>query len=287
MNKGYVSYSTRVVKNVFHNIIFSVNSVEYNYEDKSNNNILIIKINLEKGQHIIDYIKVINNKIHILPSLTNTNISINNIFDNIYLLNLDRDIDKYNISKKLLSDFNIKFQRFQAVDGNNLVDLDNMNKYAYGCLLSHIKIVEDAIQNNYNKILIFEDDIMIHKDFINLFGIIYSKLLDWDMLYLGCSQRPNTWYKVDIQDNYYKSYQCNGTFAYAIDSKIYKNILNYYKTKKSYADTLLHNIQNEFNCYTIIPNLVIADVSVSNIRGDRIVDTYSEKMGWNITNYKR
>ena len=160
-----------------------------------------------------------------------------------------------------------------------------MDKYSYGCLLSHTRVIEDAIKNSYDKILILEDDIILHKNFNELFTLFYDRINSWDMLYLGCSQRPNTWHLVDIKNNIYKSKQCNGTFAYGLDNKIFQDVLDKYRTKLNYADTLLHYIQDKFNCFSIIPNLIISDVTKSSIRNGRIMEEYAEIMGWDLVNY--
>ena len=70
------------------------------------------------------------------------------------------------------------------------------------------------------------------------------------------------------------------------NKRIYKDVVDNYK-KLNYTDTLLHTIQNKYNCYTIIPNLVIADVSESNIREGRNVEVHAEVMGWDLSNYMR
>jgi hypothetical protein len=49
-------------------------------------------------------------------------IDINEYFDNIYILNLDRRIDRYENIKSKLNILNIKFERFSAIDGNNIKD---------------------------------------------------------------------------------------------------------------------------------------------------------------------
>ena len=60
-----------------------------------------------------------------------------------------------------------------------------------GCKLSHLKIIIDAKKNNYNQILILEDDFLLTNNFIekynNTINEIYEKINNIDMLYLGFS----------------------------------------------------------------------------------------------------
>jgi len=46
--------------------------------------------------------------------------------------------------------------------------------------------------------------------------------------------------------------------------------------------------QTKYNddCFVFYPNIVIADVSHSDIRGDRNMKEHSIKMKWNLNNYK-
>jgi len=287
-SKGYICYKLSIFKNVIHKVSYKINNNLYEKDYISKIGILMIRIDLNKGKYIITDISVTDSRIK--DQIYNINlkidlINLNDIFNNIYLINLDRDKDKYENSRKLLDSFNIKFERFSASDGKELDDLENMDKYSYGCLLSHTRVIEDAIKNSYDKILILEDDIILHKNFNELFSLFYDRINSWDMLYLGCSQRPNTWHLVDIKNNTYKSKQCNGTFAYGLDNKIYKDVLEKYRTKLNYVDTLLHYIQDKFNCFSIIPNLIISDVTKSSIRNGRIMEEYAEIMGWDLVNY--
>ena len=44
---------------------------------------------------------------------------VNDLVDNVYVLNLERDLYKYNILKKKLDEKNIAHERFVGVDGYN------------------------------------------------------------------------------------------------------------------------------------------------------------------------
>ena len=127
---------------------------------------------------------------------------VNDLVDNVYVLNLERDLYKYNILKKKLDEKNIAHERFVGVDGYNgdislkekvrafkkLVNeyeeseiwdrvvyrggeilANNSGAYrsrgAVGCLISHRNLIQDAIDNKYKKILILQDDIYFHNDF--------------------------------------------------------------------------------------------------------------------------
>jgi len=224
-------------------------------------------------------------QINIFPIIQNK-VTVNTYFNKVYILNRDVDSDRLNNVKTRLENFDINFERFSAVDGNDL-DETIINKYAYGCYASHIKILKDALVNNYDKILILEDDVYFHKDFINGFRWTIANIPDnWDILYLGCSQQKNTWSYIECTNNYYKSQFCNGTFAYCVKLSVIQQMLNILEKRIGYIDTIYHNIQKTHNCFTIVPNLIISDVTQSTMRKNRNQTKFSKIVGWHLPNYK-
>ena len=218
-------------------------------------------------------------------------ININEYFDNIYILNLDRRPDRYENIKSKLNILDIKFERFSAIDGNNIrcgeYDFSKFkkgygmleNKYALACLRSHIEIIKDAKLKGYKRILIFEDDVLINSD-IKIHLQKLRNIDNWKLLYLGASQYN---WDVEFIENFFYSKRTLGCFAYAIDSSMYDEIINLNKQEKS-IDNLLLEIQNRYykQCYTLYPNICAADVSESSIRNKRDQSSHSEKMRWNL-----
>ena len=101
-----------------------------------------------------------------------------------------------------------------------------------GCFLSHLKVLKIAIDNNWDKILIMEDDISIIN--INYENIENKK--DFDMIYLGAvtkNKLDNSW----EQHGYFHldKIEINGTFGYYLKTKeiierIYNGMVSVYKS---------------------------------------------------------
>lgn len=121
----------------------------------------------------------------------------NNFIDNVYVINMDKDTDRLDKITKECNKFNIKFQRFTGIDSNTLSEKQK-NKYItefckkyctngiIGCGISHIKIYKDVINNNYNNVLILEDDIYFKEDFHSILNNTIDELPnDYDILYIG------------------------------------------------------------------------------------------------------
>ena len=77
---------------------------------------------------------------------------------------------------------------FDAVDGlqQKLPDWWTGGRGAYGCQLSHNKIWQEIIDNNYQNTIIFEDDAVFCENFTTQFlNFIDNLPSDWDQAYLG------------------------------------------------------------------------------------------------------
>jgi len=118
-----------------------------------------------------------------------SDIDLNNI--HVYLISLPKNADRRENFEKF---YKGKYQYFEAVNGSELkgTNVNNIwnclppdGHYGYkGLQLSNMKIFEDAIKNNYEWIVIFEDDAEPPKDFNNKLMKIMKKYSDSRVIYL-------------------------------------------------------------------------------------------------------
>lgn len=220
---------------------------------------------------------------------------VNSYFDKIYCLNLDRRADRWNRASVEFRRFGIKADRFSAIDGRGLAHSSTAaqeylsdiglieNSKALGCRMSHIEMIKDAKSKGYEKILIFEDDVLISDDFHKRISLV-SKM-DWKIFYLGASQFD--WNRIHIKEGYYRCRKTLGTFAYALDCSVYDEILEKAEGSEMSIDNILSAVQaeNMKKCLTFFPNIVISDVSDSDIRDGAKMDEYSERMKWDLSRF--
>lgn len=211
-------------------------------------------------------------------------VSLNDCFDHIYCLTLTRRPERWKKVKQEFKKLNIEVERFPAIDGNSLSEgkikkYPIINKYAIGCMLSHYKIIEDAKKHKYKNILIFEDDVIFHKNFVEEFSNQIKKIKNWKILYLGATQ--TYWDNIEYENGFYYSLGTLGTFAIGINESIYEEVLALTKFNAA-IDTKYINLQHKHykECYTFYPNLVIADVSDSDIRGHRDEESFRKMARW-------
>jgi GR25 family glycosyltransferase involved in LPS biosynthesis len=146
---------------------------------------------------------------------------ISTYFDKIYYINLDKDTNRNVNIVEQFRKFDIT--NFHRIAGTVLKTIPdhyfwrNFNKPflnekyilgSLGCRNSHLRIMEDALINNYKKILILEDDIVFTQDPNKLLAQNKSILDDWDMLYFGGEIEPH-----------YRN-QIVGAYAYALNRNV-------------------------------------------------------------------
>ena len=128
-------------------------------------------------------------------------------FDKVYCVNLDKRPDRLENFKNQVEKYDLgNFEIFKAIDGKNLDMSEFKTKLRpgeLGLILTIINIVKICKSNNYENVLIVEDDCEFNNE-INFIDSYFEKLpSDWDMTFLhdGCNMhasniRPDIiWYK--------------------------------------------------------------------------------------------
>ena len=117
----------------------------------------------------------------------------------VVVLNLDKSVDRMEKIGSQLNRLNISYERFSAIDGKSLTDIDEeahwicgnllCNYGMVGCALSHIQIWKDFLKSKDDFICVMEDDIKISAEFpefLKNINKIYSEI-GFDMISLYCS----------------------------------------------------------------------------------------------------
>lgn len=185
----------------------------------------------------------------------------NNYVDNIYLINMDKDVDRLEKVTKECNIVNIKFERFPGVKISNLSQniLDKYipketQKYGtngmIGCGLSHLFIWQDAVKKNYKNILVLEDDVYFTDEFNEYLKNVMEEVPnDYDILYLGYKDSICEAPK-DCSLNYiYKPHFPLLTHAMIISNKGLKKLLNLIVKIDNHIDWLISYQKQHLNIY--------------------------------------
>lgn len=215
----------------------------------------------------------------------------NKFIDHIYVINLETDRLRRNYIIKLMEKYSINFELIivpklqhhqYEIIGNNKLKMGEA-----GCYLSHMFCLQDAINNNYDNIIIFEDDIIMHKNFHNLFQKTMTEN-QFDIFMLGASDfsfRQINATQLNSQQSTYipkkKTIFLCGTYAIQYSKAGYKHVFNARLNKPTFMDDDLVQFLGVFeNTFHIsYPNLILADLSTTNIEHNfwitsPLMDTY-------------
>ena len=192
--------------------------------------------------------------------------SIKNI-EHAFYINLESRVDRKKHVEQQLANIGICANRFNAI---------KLTNGAIGCSMSHLKCLEIAKQNNWDHILIIEDDIL----FINpeLFKNQLNKFLknhaNFDVVLIAGNNVP-PYQKID--DSCVKVYRCQTTTGYIVQRHYYETMITNIKEgiqkliknpeqHVQYAiDKYWFRLQEKDNWYLITPVTVTQREDYSDI----------------------
>jgi GR25 family glycosyltransferase involved in LPS biosynthesis len=220
----------------------------------------------------------------------------NNYVDNVYLINMDKDIDRLKKVTKECDKVNIKFERFPGIKvsdlSQNILDKyvpEEIQKYGsdgmIGCGLSHLLIWQDAIKKNYKNILVLEDDVQFTDNFNEYLENVMEELpKDYDILYLGyfellCRK------SFDSSFNYInKPIFPFGLHAYIISNKGLKKIVKLITKMNEHIDSLIARNIKKLNIYASKKKIVNQiwessnNSDISNNKFPKIINYYLDQV---------
>jgi GR25 family glycosyltransferase involved in LPS biosynthesis len=210
----------------------------------------------------------------------------NNI-DKIFIINLDKDIDRLNNSYKQLNNYNItNYERYPAIYAAeaNKYELNTYtttigkiiaSKTMIGCGISHINIWKKIVKEKINTSLIVEDDFILVDDFLNKFNIIINKAPnEYDILFLSSDQMHNPSIKIrDINEYFYKQIFISQTIGYIITLKGAEKILKYIYKVSYHID------------FQIFMTSLFTDLDVISVKERLIYQTFETSNNLNDRNY--
>jgi len=230
--------------------------------------------------------------------------ALNPYFDQIYILTLPHAQDRQESVKMLMDGLNWRF--FYGVDkeGLSMERVIKQGIYDDGahrrtkrthrsmtlpevaCALSHRAIYQDAVDNQYEKILIFEDDVLPCYDKLEYFPDMIGQLpKDWDLIMFGYYGEKRSSLKSWLQQQIYKVFRqlhlfnwhivnkrwleklCMvnystdffsigkvlGTHAYAVNVQTAKNFIEYQTPIKLQADRVFNYYLSEYDLKAFAP----------------------------------
>lgn len=197
-------------------------------------------------------------------------------FDKAYLINLDKREDRLENFKKEVNKYNLgDFQRVSAYDGEKLIKSEKNSRLksgAAGLILSNLEIIRDAIKNNYDKILIMEDDCIFTNEVLNVESYFEFLPNDWDLLYMGGNHNTHMGYKppTKINDKIVKLHNTFSAHFVGIKKTMFNIIERSLSNLHVPIDVLYSNLQKEYNAYSFTPAIAhqmegFSDIEKTNV----------------------
>ena len=218
----------------------------------------------------------------------------------IYFIHLKKDIGRFKLIEPLRKKLNGNYWNGEYIVpcdelGNNLQSI-TPEQGTYAAKIAKIKMFKNFLENSDDDyITVFEDDIICHKDFMKNWAKL-NKLMThnkkWKLIYLGVSSslrisEPNSLDLINLPlDKIY-----TGAYGFILKRELIQEVINKASDLllkyEPFDYTCLGHIQKKYNknCFITNPQLLIVDVSGSNIRHNRKQEEFIKNMGWNIKNY--
>jgi GR25 family glycosyltransferase involved in LPS biosynthesis len=225
--------------------------------------------------NLLDAIK--NYKVICINIVNDSNSEINKKVQKIFVINLLEQVLKRNYIISLMKKYKINYT-LVIVDrvSSNLYKTLCLNKSLIsrselGCCLSHLWCLYQILTNKYDNALIFEDDIILHKDFTNLFLKIYRPSFDFLLLGAHDFRFSKENYK-NVKDNLYRPNSNNNSHLYGAHANYYslkgaKRMFEIRVSEISFFDKeyMLMFDYYKGSSYICYPNLCVANITDSTL----------------------
>ena len=190
---------------------------------------------------------------------------VNDFFDKVIVINLDRRTDRMEKLAPQLEKLDIQYKRFSAVDGKKL-DIDPI----VAGLRSHLQVMKQIAGQ---RVLILEDDAQFVEDFNEKFEKVMQTLPeDWDIFYLGALVPKDVGLVRMVNRHWGIQVLTTGSQAYCINPSRLEYFINKLEDYNSYIDIGLRDFAKDLKAYITQPNLVVQFPSYSDLRLKEVDD---------------
>ena len=190
---------------------------------------------------------------------------INEFFDKVVVINLDRRTDRMEKLDPQLKELEIQYKRFSAVDAKKL-DIDPV----VAGLRSHLQVMKQIAGQ---RVLILEDDAQFVEDFNEKFEKVMQTLPeDWDIFYLGALVPKDVGLIRMVNRHWGIQVLTTGTQAYCINPSRLEYFISKLEDYNYYIDIGLRDFAKGLKAYITQPNLVVQFPSYSDLRQKEVND---------------
>lgn len=192
-------------------------------------------------------------------------------FDRVVIISLKRRQDRRRRLEKLIKSCKWPFKQpewFDAIEGSKIPATHGFfsGGGALGCKLSWCRVLEDAMNDDLNSILVLEDDCIWRNDFVDQIDDFLRKIpADWEAMFLG-GQNMKTPKK--ITDGVSRSTNTQRTHAIGLQREGIRKAYSCIKESQRHIDHMLGPATGKWKrAYQPEPFLIGQDACKSDISG--------------------
>lgn len=194
-------------------------------------------------------------------------------FSKTYCINLKKRVDRLENFIREVKKYDLgEFEVFEAIDGVTLDLHPTLLKGEVGIIHSVIEILENATKNNYDSILIIEDDCTFNDNIKNI--DLYFELLpdNWDMVYFGGNHNTHEGTKPPeiINEKIIKLHRTFAAHCIGIKNHMFKIILTELKKFLYQLDVVYQKLQLTHNIYCFNPLVASQKPGFSDIQNRHV-----------------
>lgn len=209
---------------------------------------------------------------------------LNTEFDKVYCVNLLSRPDKREHMAQKFDKLGIDVEWFDAIEYGFAKEIVESLKPAvndfprfnvktpneFGAAISHYTIIKSALQKGYEKIFVFEDDVLFRKNFNEELNKYLDKVPeDWDMLSLYSFMYELKPQNIRVNSRWVKSYLSWSLMAYGMNKEAMTDYISIQDKMFQIADRVSFKMPEltDLNIYSTVPTLCIPNKDLgSNIR---------------------
>lgn len=198
-------------------------------------------------------------------------------FDRVVFINLKRRTDRLEAFRARQISHGWELSEpviFAAIDGNKVgvPSYYTAGGGAWGCCRSHVRILEDAIADGVNSLLVLEDDVTWKADaWEHLRQFMTRVPSNWDQLMLGGQHQSNP---LTVSEGVVKATNCQRTHAYAIRGDAMRDLLKLWYGCNTHIDHRMGPWQADYNVFAPDPFIFGQSAGRSDISGQRNPDKF-------------
>jgi hypothetical protein len=186
-------------------------------------------------------------------------------FEKSYCINLDRRPDRWEKVGLEFEKFGIKgVERYSAIDGNKIENRTTLLNGEIGILHTHLDLIKICKSNNFDNVLIFEDDVIFSDEVREIEKYINQVPKNWDMIYFGGNHSYGL--PSHVNGNLYRLNKTVALQCVAINNSVFDEIIENLPKSQRQVDVFYWSIQQKGNCYGFLPNLTYQSQDFSDIQ---------------------